>query len=457
MTMKMTYAGHVRAITIMGLPLIGGHLGQVAIGVTDTVMVGWYSVEGLAAVTLASTYFFVLLIFGSGFAWGVMPMVAAFDAQGDEVGLRRATRMGLWLSLGFALLALPLFIWSRSIMGLMGQEPELAEMVRQYLMIAGWGIIPALLVMVLKSYLAALERTQVVFWITIFSAMVNVLANYVFIFGNWGAPELGVRGAAIASLTSHSASLLAVVVYVLKAMPEHQIFVRLWRPDWEMLARVFRLGLPIGVTGLSEVGLFAASAVMMGWLGTIALAAHGIALQLASITFMIHLGISNVATIRAGNALGRRDPAHLVRGAITATTMSLLVAAATIVGFVLWPEPLIDAFMQSEEPARDQILAVGVGLLAMAALFQLVDGAQAVALGLLRGVQDTKVPMILAGISYWLVGIPVSYLLGFTMGLNGIGVWLGLVVGLGVAALLLNARFWGTTLKALIPAPSVKT
>mgnify|MGYP003624432683 FL=1 len=456
MTMKMTYAGHVRAITIMGLPLIGGHLGQVAIGVTDTVMVGWYSVEGLAAVTLASTYFFVLLIFGSGFAWGVMPMVAAFDAQGDEVGLRRATRMGLWLSLGFALLALPLFIWSRSIMGLMGQEPELAEMVRQYLMIAGWGIIPALLVMVLKSYLAALERTQVVFWITIFSAMVNVLANYVFIFGNWGAPELGVRGAAIASLTSHSASLLAVVVYVLKAMPEHQIFVRLWRPDWEMLARVFRLGLPIGVTGLSEVGLFAASAVMMGWLGTIALAAHGIALQLASITFMIHLGISNVATIRAGNALGRRDPAHLVRGAITATTMSLLVAAATIVGFVLWPEPLIDAFMQSEEPARDQILAVGVGLLAMAALFQLVDGAQAVALGLLRGVQDTKVPMILAGISYWLVGIPVSYLLGFTMGLNGIGVWLGLVVGLGVAALLLNARFWGTTLKALIPAPSVK-
>ena len=367
--MKMTYAGHARAITIMGLPLVGGHLGQVAIGVTDTVMVGWYSVEGLAAVTLASTYFFVLLIFGSGFAWGVMPMVAAFDAEGDEVGLRRATRMGLWLSLGFALLALPLFIWSGPIMGLMGQEPELAEMVRQYLMIAGWGIIPALLVMVLKSYLAALERTQVVFWITIFSAVVNALANYMFIFGNWGAPELGVRGAAIASLTSHSASLLAVVIYVLKAMPEHQIFVRLWRPDWEMLARVFRLGLPIGVTGLSEVGLFAASAVMMGWLGTIALAAHGIALQLASITFMIHLGISNVATIRAGNAFGRRDPAHLVRGAVTATTMSLLVAAATIVGFVLWPEPLINAFMQRDEPARDQILAVGVGLLAMAALF----------------------------------------------------------------------------------------
>lgn len=445
----MTYTAHARAIAVMGLPLVGGHLGQVAIGVTDTVMVGWYGVEELAAVTLGSTYFLVLLIFGSGFAWGVMPMVAAFEAEGDETSLRRATRMGLWLSVGFALLALPLMIWSRPVMGLMGQDPALAEMVGQYLAIAGWGIIPALLVMVLKSYLAALERTQVVFWITIVSAIANVLANYAFIFGNWGAPELGIRGAAIASLGSNTVALLAVLVYVLKALPQHQIFVRLWRPDWEMLARVFRLGLPIGFTGLSEVGLFAASAVMMGWLGTVALAAHGIALQLASITFMVHLGISNVATIRSGNAYGRRDPQHLARGAITATAMSVLIAMLTIVGFVVWPEPLIDVFMQENEPARDQILAIGIGLLAMAALFQLVDGAQAVALGLLRGVQDTKIPMILAGISYWAVGIPASYLLGFVAGLEGIGVWLGLVVGLGVAAILLNLRFWGATMTKL--------
>jgi multidrug resistance protein, MATE family len=449
MKKTMTYAAHARAITVMGLPLVGGHLGQVAIGVTDTVMVGWYSIEALAAVTLASTYFFVLLIFGSGFAWGVMPMVAAYDAEDDEVGLRRATRMGLWLSLGFALLTLPLFIWSRPVMDLLGQTEAVSVMVSQYLAIAGWGIIPALLVMVLKSYLAALERTQVVFWITILAGIANALANYAFIFGNWGAPELGIRGAAIASLSSHIVSLIAVIAYVLWVLPQHQIFVRLWRPDWDMLGRVFRLGLPIGFTGLSEVGLFAASAMMMGWLGTVALAAHGIAVQLASMTFMIHLGISNVATIRAGNAFGRRDTDHLARGAIAATVMSLAVAAVTIIGFVLWPEPLIDLFMQRDEPARAQILAVGVGLLAMAALFQLVDGAQAIALGLLRGVQDTKVPMILAGISYWVIGIPVSYLLGFVVGLEGIGVWLGLVVGLGVAAILLNLRFWGPAMRQL--------
>ena len=451
MTQQMTYPGHARAITVMGLPLVGGHLGQIAIGVSDTVMAGWYSVEALAAVTLASTYFFVLLIFGSGFAWGVMPLVAAFDAEGDEVGLRRATRMGMWLSMGFAVLALPLMIWSRPIMALMGQDQALADMVDGYLFIAAWGIFPALMVMVLKSYLAALERTQVVLWITLLAGVANVLANYAFIFGNWGAPELGVRGAAIASVTSHSVSLVAVVIYVLWKMPQHQMFVRLWRPDLEMLARVFRLGLPIGFTGLSEVGLFAASAVMMGWLGTVALAAHGIALQLASITFMVHLGISNVATIRAGNAYGRRDPAHLARGAITATVMSALVAVLTIFVFVMWPEPLINLFMQRDEPARDQILVIGVGLLAMASLFQLVDGAQAVALGILRGVQDTTVPMLLAGFSYWIVGMPASYLLGFVFDLEGVGVWLGLVFGLGVAAILLNARFWGSVLKRLGP------
>jgi MATE family multidrug resistance protein len=449
MTREMTYGGHTRAILTLGLPLIGGHLGQIAIGVTDTVMVGWYSIEALAAVTLGSTYFFVLLIFGSGFAWAVMPMVASYAAEGDEVRLRRATRMGLWLSLGFALLALPLMIWSAPVLGLLGQGDALAGLAGQYLSIAGWGIVPGLLVMVLKSYLAALERTQVVLWITVLAALTNALANYALIFGNWGAPELGIRGAALASLVTQLVSLAGVVLYALLALPKHQIFVRLWRPDWEMLARVFALGLPIGLTALSEVGLFAASALMMGWLGTVALAAHGIAVQLASITFMVHLGISNVATIRAGNAYGRRDLDHMARGAITATALSVGTALLTIVIFVAWPEPLISLFMQRSEPARAEILSVGVGLLAMAALFQLVDGAQAVALGLLRGVQDTRVPMVLAAISYWVVGIPVSYLLGFTFGWGGIGIWSGLVVGLGTAAVLLNTRFWGPSMRRL--------
>ncbi|MFG6590713.1 MATE family efflux transporter [Sulfitobacter sp. 1A12157] len=449
MTKTMTNRNHVRAILTLGLPLIGGHLAQMAIGVTDTVMLGWYSVEALAAVVLGSTYFFVLFIFGSGFAMAVMPLVAAYDAEDDEIGLRRATRMGLWLSVGFAMIALPAMIWSPAVLDLLGQGPNLADRAGDYLKVAGWGILPALLVMVLKSYLAALERTQVVLWITLLAAGVNALANYALIFGNWGAPELGVMGAAVASVTTQCVSLIGVVINVLIALPQHSLFLRLWRVDGQMLLRVFTLGLPIGLTTLSEVGLFAASSLMMGWLGTIPLAAHGIAIQLASLTFMVHLGLSNVATIRAGNAYGRRDVPHMKRGAVIVTVLSLVFALLTMVGFVGWPEPLISVFMQEDEPARAEILAIGTGLLVMAALFQLVDGAQVVALGLLRGVQDTKVPMVMAAVSYWIVGMPCSYLLGFVLGLGAMGIWAGLVAGLAVAGLLLNARFWGVIVKRL--------
>ncbi|WP_339767933.1 MATE family efflux transporter [uncultured Pseudosulfitobacter sp.] len=439
---RMTYPGHVRAMLVLGLPLIGGHIGQMAIGVTDTVMLGWYGVEALAAVTLASTYFFVLFLLGSGFAWGVMPMVASYDAEGDEVSLRRATRMGLWLSVGFGAVVAPMFIWAEPVLLMLGQTEQVARDGALYLGIAGWGMVPALLVMVMKSYLAALGRAQIVLWITIAAAVVNGLANYALIFGNWGAPELGVRGAAIASIATQTVSLVGVVIYALRVLPQHQIFVRLWRPDWQMMARVFRLGLPIGVTSLSEAGLFAASAVMMGWLGTVPLAAHGIAVQMAGLTFMVHLGLSNVATIRAGNALGRRDAPHMARGARTAFVLSLCMALLTTAVFLLWPEALISVFIQRDEPARDQIMMIGVGLLAVAALFQLVDGVQVIALGLLRGLQDTSMPMVLAGISYWLVGLPTAYLFGFVLDMGGVGVWFGLVVGLGTAAVTLAWRFW---------------
>ncbi|MDA7964241.1 MATE family efflux transporter, partial [Ruegeria sp.] len=265
---------------------------------------------------------------------------------------------------------------------------------------------------------------------------------YALIFGNWGAPELGVTGAAIASVVTQLVSLVAVVIYAVRAEPEHRLFQRFWRPDWEMLLRVLRLGVPIGLTTLAEVTLFAASTVLMGWLGQVPLAAHGIAMNLTSATFMVHIGLSNVATIRAGNALGRRDRAHLEKGAIAVTVMSLVTSVLTIILFLTCAEPLISLFMEPDDPQRGQILAIGTGLLAVAALFQLVDGAQVIALGLLRGLQDAKVPMMIAALSYWVVGVPASYFFGFVQGMEGIGVWLGLVLGLACAGVLLLARFW---------------
>ena len=448
-TKFMTYPAHAKSITALGLPLAGGHLAQIAITVTDTVMLGWFSIAALAAGTIAGSYFFSLFLLGAGFAFAVMPMVATLDASDDQVGIRRVTRMGLWLSFGYAILVLPIMLWAEPMLLRLGQEQSVAHDASRYLLVAGVGMVPALLGMVIKSYLAALGRTQVVFWITIISAISNALANYAFIFGNWGAPEMGVVGAALASLITQTIALIGIVGYAIIVLPEHQLFVRLWRPDWDALRRVFRLGVPIGFTGLSETGLFAASAVMMGWLGTVPLAAHGVAMQLASITFMLHLGVSNAATIRAGNAYGRQDRAHLARGALVAYVMSLVMALLTTLVFLVWPEPLISMFMQDNEPARAEIIVVGTTLLILAAIFQLVDGAQAIALGLLRGIQDTGVPLVIAALSYWAIGIPCSYILGFVLGYGAIGVWSGLVLGLTLAAVLMSWRFWGKMIKTV--------
>jgi multidrug resistance protein, MATE family len=434
--------GHTRPILVLALPLIGGHLAQFAVGLTDTVMIGWYGVEELAALTLAHSYFFTIFIMGSGFAWAVMPMVAAAAGTEDDTQVRRVTRMGLWISTLFGLAALPLLIWSGPILRLLGQDPGVAANAELYLRTIAIGLIPSLLVMVLKSYLAALGRTQVVFWVMAGSAVLNALLNWALIFGNWGAPELGIQGAALASIGIQIAGLGALVLYTRAATPRYALFQRFWRPDPQAFARVFRLGWPIGLTNLAEVGLFTASAVMMGWVGTTALAAHGIALTLASATFMFHLGLSNTATIRAGRAYGQRDERHLREGATAIIGISLALALLTVVVFLAIPEPLVRLFLDPSDPAAPAIVAMGVLLLAFAALFQVADGAQVVALGLLRGVQDTRWPMIYAGFGYWLVGMPASYILGFPLGLGATGIWIGLVTGLSVAGGLLMWRFW---------------
>ncbi len=449
MSIPMTPTQHMRAIAVLGLPLILSHVAQFSISLTDALMLGWYDVTALAAQVLAGMGFFVLFLFGSGFAWAVMPMVAEAESAGQSQQVRRVTRMAMWLSILFGAVSMPLMIWSEALLLALGQTEEVAGEASRYLNVAGWGIFPALLVMVLKSYLAALERTQVVLWVTIGAVLVNVIVNYALIFGNWGAPEMGIVGAAWASVSVQIVSLLLLAIYAAVVTREHALFIRFWRPDWEAFGQVFRLGWPIGITTLAEVGLFAAASVMMGWLGTLPLAAHGIALQVASLVFMIHLGLGNVATVRAGRALGVQDWAGLRLGAQVVVALSLLLAGLTVVFFLLMPEFLMGLFLSPDEPDRAGVIAIGVVLLAAAALFQLADAAQVMALSLLRGVQDTKVPMIIAALSYWALGMPVAYVLGFVLGWGGVGIWLGLAVGLAGAGVFMMLRFWGVILPRL--------
>ena len=436
----------------MGLPLIGGHLGQVAIGFTDAIMLGWYGVEELAAITIAGSYMHVFFLFGSGFAWAMMPMVAAFAAKDDGVSIRRATRMSLWLSVLFAVLALPALLFAKPVFILLRQDAEVAVLAAQYLQIAGFGILPALCVMAIKSYLAALERTAIVFWATLLAALANGVANYALIFGHWGAPELGIAGAALASILIQFLMLAVVTGYALYVLPEHTLFRRIWRADWPMFSQVFRLGLPIGFTTLAEVGIFFAAGAMMGAIGTIPQAAHGIVMNITALTFMVHLGLSNVATIRVGNALGRGDRAHLERGARMVIAMSVCAALLTAVVFVSIPGTLVWFFQPEDSASGPEVLRIGVTLLAISALFQLFDGGQVICLGLLRGMKDTAQPMWLAGLSYWAIGVPTSAILGFVLGLEGVGIWLGLTLGLVFASALLFWRFWYVVLPAFGPA-----
>ena len=437
-----TYRPHVAGLLGLGLPLIGSHLAQVAIGVTDALMLGWYDVEALAAATLAHSIWFVIFILGSGFAFAVMPMVAQAIGSGDDRQVRRVTRMGMWISILFGLAVMPALIWSRPLLELMGQTEIVATLAQTYLAITAVAMVPALLVMVLKSYLSSLERTQVVLWITLAGAGVNIALNYILIFGKLGLPEMGIAGAATASLTVHVLSFLAFAVYAAQVTREHTLFARFWRPDWEAFWQVFRLGWPIGITNLAETGLFAATAVMMGWLGPVPLAAHGVAIQLASLTFVVHLGLSQAATVRAGAALGRGDLDFLRLGARAVTGLSILFAIVTMVVYLSVPELLVGLFVDPADPRRPEILAIGVVLLSVAALFNTVDGLQVIALGLLRGLQDTRTPMILAAVSYWVFGFPAGYVFGFVLDFGAPGVWAGLVCGLAVAALTLLWRFW---------------
>ncbi len=440
----LSKTGHAKALLALGLPLIGSHLAQMLLHVTDTVMLGWYGVVELASVVLGASAFFIVFILGSGFGQAVMPMVAQALGRGDEVQVRRDTRMGLWLSIGFGLLCYPVFWQSEAILLALGQQPDVAALAQAYLRIAGLGMLPALLVMALKSYLAALEKTQVVLWVTMAAVVLNAGINYALIFGNWGAPELGVRGAAIASVLTQAVTFVALAAYAhwQPDLRRFNLFQRFWRPDRQAMEQVFKLGWPIGLTGLMEGGLFQASAIMMGWIGTMELAAHGIALEVTALAFMVHLGLSNAATVRVGRAMGRGDAQGLRDGAKVALMMSLLFGVSMVVLFLTLPAPIIALFLDRTNPQSAEIIAFGTILLALSALFQMVDATQVMALGFLRGMQDTRIPMWLAVFSYWVIGIPVSYALAFPLGMGGAGLWLGLTVGLSVAAGLLMWRFW---------------
>lgn len=444
-----------RATLALGIPLALSQLAQIAIQTTEIVMLGWLGPQALAAGGLAGNVFIVQFLFGLGVVSAVSPIAAQIIGRHGRRGkvreVRRVVRAGFWVA---AALGIPFMVVSwqvEPILLFLRQDPTLAAMAAQYMHTLVWATLPALWFIVLRSFVSALSRPRSVLIVTVAGFVVNAVCAYVLIFGKLGLPPLGLVGAGIAATIAHSSMTLLLLAYVLwdRQFRRYALLGRLWRPDWPRFREILRIGFPIGLMWVIEIGVFAAALFLMGLIGTIEIAAHQIALQCAAIAFMVPLGISQGATVRVGLAAGARNAPQIRRAGWTAVMLGTGFMASTCLLFLLAGPAIVGLFLDLDDPANAPVAALAARLLIIAGIFQLFDGAQAVAAGALRGLKDTRVPLIAAVIGYWLVAFPLAIAVGFGFATGAVGIWVGLASGLAVAAVLLNLRFYWLSRRAL--------
>jgi MATE family multidrug resistance protein len=437
------WGAEFRATFALAWPLVIAQVAQNALQATDVIMMGWLGPEALAAGTLANSFIMPLFLFGVGVVGAVAPLAAQARGRRDIKAIRRVVRQGFWAAILIALILLPIMLQFRTIYGWLGQDPALIGRAEEYIQVAVFMLAPAMGVIVLRSLLSTFEATRVILLITIGGVIINAGANYLLIFGNFGLPRLELRGAALATVLTNLFMLGVMLTFVLRhrRFKRFNILIRFWKPDWPRFREIFRIGTPIGLTVLAEVGLFSAAAILMGRLGTDELAAHAVALQCASLAFMVPLGLGIAATVRVGIAYGRKDPEGIRKAGWTSFALGTGFMAVSALAFIIFGQAIVAVFLEPDLPENAEALTLAATYLVVAGLFQLADGAQVVAAHALRGLSDTKVPMIMAIFGYWFVGLPVAWLLGFVLNLRGVGIWLGLATALLFVAVLLMGRF----------------
>jgi multidrug resistance protein, MATE family len=435
----------VSAMLRLSWPLILTNMAQTLMTATDVVILGRLGPDALAASALGTSLHFTLVIFGLGLVLATQPMMAR-DLGENRFAvreLRRTARQGLWSAIA---VAGPVWfvLWNAgAILGAMGQEPKLAAMAGTYCRSLQWSVLPFYGFVVLRSFISALERPGWGLVIGLFAIVFNALANWCLVFGNFGFPALGIAGSGLATTISMSFMFLglAAIIMIDRRFRRYRLFGRFWRADWPRLAQLWRLGLPIGFIMIFEVVLFTGSTAVMGYINQASLAAHAIALQIASVAFMAPLGFGQAATVRIGRAYGAGDSEGIRLSGVVAFFMVMAFMSMTAMLMVLFPTHLIGIFIDTAKPENASALKLGIVFLSLAAMFQLFDGAQAVLLGMLRGLHDTKMPMVFAALSYWCVGMPVGLWLAFKAGWEGAGIWTGLLAGLAAVSAMLGARW----------------
>ena len=434
----------------LAVPIALTQLGQIAMMTTDIAMIGRLGSEAVAAAALAHTVLFVSFTFGMGLVSAVAPLAAqAFGARDPHL-IRRALRVGLWAALLISLPLMALRFWAEQVLLMLGQAPTTAHLAQEYLAGLVWTILPALWFMAIRGFMSAINRPEPILWITLAAIPANAALVYVLLFGAFGLPQFGLFGAGLATSIVNVGTFLAAVWFASYRRPfrKYHVFGHFWRIDWPLMWKLIVVGAPISISFLLEYGLFGAAGLLMGLISTSALAAHQIALQVAAILYMVPFGISIAATVRVGHAVGRGDAGAVRRAGYVATWLGIVLAALLTLAVMLGRFGVAHLFLGESTDATAELSAT---LLLVGSTLFVADAIQTVAAGALRGMNDTRVPLLFAILSYWLIGFACACWLGFWTPTGAVGVWIGLSVGTAVYAALLLLRFRALTNRLSFP------
>jgi multidrug resistance protein, MATE family len=443
----LLWHSEMRATLSLAWPLILTNITMMLINATDVFLLGRLSADALAASALGSGIVIAMMLFGIGLVTASSPLIASeIGRKAHSVrDVRRTFRQTLWAATTITIPMWGLLWFSEPLLRLAGQPERLAADTGLFIGALQWQILPALGTVALRAFMSALEQPRWALVAGIAAVIVNALINWALIFGHWGFPPLGLWGAGIGSTITSAFQFLflAVVATAHPRFRRYRLFGRWWRPDWPRFREIWRLGFPIALQLGFEASVFAAAVFLMGYINTASVAAHAVAIQIASMTFMVPMGIAQAATVRVGIGYGRGDAEAIGRAGWSAFVLGVGFMAAMAIIIWIMPRTLAGIFVNPAMPGNAQVLDLAVSFLGIAAIFQIVDGAQVVGAGMLRGLHDTKMPMIFAAFGYWVIGIGVGTGLAFPGGMAGVGVWIGLASGLAVVSIMMLIRWHG--------------
>ena len=434
----------VRELLRLALPVVVVQVGLMLMGVVDTIMIGHYSTPALAAVALGNLYFFTAAVFGMGVLMSLDPVVAQAVGAGDEPAVGRAVQRGLFLSLLLTLVISLALAPAEWILRKLGQPEEVVPLAALYARITIPGVYPFLAFVVLRQTLQAMKLMRPIVITIVGANFANVLLNWVLIFGELGLPEMGIAGSSWATSISRWVMTIALLALGWHTFRGTLMPIRPETLAVTPLLRMIRLGVPIGLQMQLEFGAFALIGLLMGWIGTTAMAGHQVAINLASLTFMVPLGIGAAAAVLVGQAVGRGDAAGARQASRAALVCGVGFMTVSAIVMLLMPDTLARIYSSEAD-----VLAAAVLLIPIAGVFQIFDGIQVVAVGVLRGIGDTRAPVIVNLLGFWMLGVPLSVFLGFRTSLGAAGLWWGLVAGLVAVAVFLLLRVRARLSRAL--------